>query len=250
MFQCQFLFSQCISVELSVTWTMGVDIFNKDSTVSIPMLNITYRNNCNTNYYFFKVSPNRDIGMSFADMIQYYEPIDDKEIAKTSCGKGTIENYNVIIGRVPWYKVGWEAFNDTTDYKNRFFSESINYWLNNIYTYFYQPIDYTDYEKLLPLAFEPSSVTPENILDIFNHQFVFVKSGETHIDTYNLIGFKLVEGCFTFLTAQNEIKNYVLGPGIDGLGYLEIELPEVVGEYQLYSGAFNTNKVTVCFGER
>ena len=30
----------------------------------------------------------------------------------------------------------------------------------------------------------------------------------------------------------------------------ELELPEIVGEYQLYSGAFNTNKVTVCFGER
>ena len=50
----------CISIELSVTWKMGYDNFNKDSTVSIPILNIAYRNNCNGNYYFLKVSESKD----------------------------------------------------------------------------------------------------------------------------------------------------------------------------------------------
>jgi len=55
--QTNSIFSQCISIELSITWETGYDIFKKDSIVEIPSLNITYRNNCDTNYYFFKVSP-------------------------------------------------------------------------------------------------------------------------------------------------------------------------------------------------
>jgi hypothetical protein len=251
LLQSQSLFSQCISIELSVTWERGGDIFKKDSAVSTPILNITYRNNCNTNYYFFKASPSRDVSMAFnASLHHFNKPIDYQQNVKSSCKRGARGNFNVIMGNIPWYKKGWEALNDSIDHNKRLSSEPINFWLNNIYAYFCSPIDYTDYEKFLPLAFESSDITPENILGLFNDQFVFLKPGETHIDTYNLIGFKLVEGCFTFIIDQKEIKDYVLGPGIDGFGIMEIELPAVVGEYQLFSGAFNTNKVTVCFGEK
>lgn len=58
--QVQIVFAQCISVELSVTWEAGYDIFEKDSMIHIPKLHIIYRNNCNTNYYFLKISENRD----------------------------------------------------------------------------------------------------------------------------------------------------------------------------------------------
>jgi hypothetical protein len=93
-----------------------------------------------------------------------------------------------------------------------------------------------------------SDITPENIISGFiKDQFVFLKSGETYIDTYNLIGFKLVEGCFTFMIDSEDIKDYVIGIGQETE---EFELPAIVGEYSLYSGAFNTNKVTVCFGDR
>jgi hypothetical protein len=54
------LFPQCISIELSVIWKMEYDIFNRDSMVNTPILNITYRNNCDVNYYFFKASPKKD----------------------------------------------------------------------------------------------------------------------------------------------------------------------------------------------
>jgi len=97
--------------------------------------------------------------------------------------------------------------------------------------------------------FEPEDLLPENIiLDPVKDQFVFLKPNEIHTDTYNLVAYKIVEGCFTFFIKRKEIKNYVATykDEIDQ----EIELPEIVGEYHRYSGAFNTNKVTVCFGER
>jgi hypothetical protein len=254
--QSQSLFSQCISVELSVTWEMGFDIFKKDSAISIPMLNITYRNNCDTNYYFFKVSSKREgepMMIYIASLHPFNKSIDYQQRAKVSCGRYTNENFNVIMGRTPRYNAYWEAFRDTADYHNKHYGEFVNSWLNNIYEYIY-PIDYTDYEKLLPFDFKPSDITPENILGFFNNQFVFLKSGETHIDTYNLIGFKLVEGCFTFIIDQKEIKDYILAHDYDSVNDItslpEVELPAVVGEYQLFSGAFNKNKVTVCFGEK
>ena len=48
------------------------------------------------------------------------------------------------------------------------------------------------------------------------------------------------------MTYKNTIENYVLT--YDHI--TKLELPAIVGEYQLYSGGFNTNKVTVCFGYR
>jgi len=246
--QVQSLFSQCISVELSITWEMGFNLFKKDSVMSIPILNITYRNYCNTNYYFFKASTNDRVWMGCGFHSNHYGTTEAKR-ALSSCGSGTGEKFNVIMGGEPWYRTGWTAFNDTVDYTNSHF-QFVNCSLNNIYEYFYPPKDYSKYEKLLPFYFIPSNVTIENILGFYNDQFVFLKPEETHIDTYNLIGFKLVEGCYTFLIAQDEIKDYVAGINPDAPGGLEIPLPSVVGEYQLYSGGFNTNKVTVCFGEK
>jgi len=250
-----FLFPQCISIELSVTWKMGYDLFKKDSVMSIPYLNITYRNSCNTNYYF-KVSSRKNVGMTallyHANHIGVH--VDTQAIAKAACGKGVGKNFNVIMQKSTWYgNDSWKAFNDTIDfytYESAYEScFDINSSLNAIYEYFYPPIDYDEIKK--PLYFVPSDITPENISgSVIKNNFVFLQPEETHIDTYNLIGFKLVEGCFTFLFDQNTIEDYVEGPGIGGYGTLKIPLPPVVGEYHLYSGSFNTNKVTVCFGEK
>jgi hypothetical protein len=251
LLQGKSLFPQCISIELSVTWEMGFDIFEKDYVMSIPILNIIYRNNWNTNCYFFKVSPKKDGVGSMAGcrgLLQYDEP-DDKKLAMASCGRYANEHFNVIMGSVPFSNAIWKVFRDTADYNNeQYFGAACG--LENIYKYLF-PVNLSNYEKLLPVAFKPSDITPENILNsIIKDKFVFLKAGETHIDTYNLIGFKLVEGCFTFIIDKNAIKDYVLCDGMDGLGILEIALPAVIDDYQLYSGKFNTNKVTVCFGER
>jgi hypothetical protein len=246
--QVNCVFSQCISIELSITWEMGHDIFKKDSAVNIPILNITYRNNCNTNYYFFKVSPRKDEStMVMCLALRQYEDHDYLKRAKSHLNY-TEQHFNVIMGGEPWYNAGWKICNDAVDYHKEYSFESIECCLKEIYDYIYLK-NYSDYEIKMPYYFVPSDITPENILgSIINNQFVFLKPGEIHVDTYNLIGFKLVEGCFTFIIDQEEIRNYVESPQLNGVQ--KIKLPSVVGEYQLYSGAFNTNKVTVCFGEK
>jgi len=255
-FQGQFLFSQCISIELSITWEMGHHIFEKDSILNIPKLNITYRNNCDTNYYFFNVSgkDNKDMVQCFA-MINY-DTFDLLEIAKSHWNY-TYENFNVKIGERPRYNEGWKIdngskklFNDPNFNEQAFLrNSSVNCDVNEIYIYLYSESNEYKPPKKNHKYFEPSILTPENIISgSVQDQFIFLKPNETHVETYNLFAFQVVEGCFTFLIDQKEIKNYVLT--FDGKNTHEFELPEIVGEYLRYSGAFNTNKVTVCFGEQ
>jgi hypothetical protein len=228
---------------------MKNDIFVRDSVVSTPILNITYRNNCNTNYYFFKRSPKKDdrAMVMHRGLLQY--PDDDLLKRAKSYRRFTNQNYNVIMGQGPYCDAYWNIFNDTVAYNNIFFSEeNINLYIENIY-------DYINFENYLKISrfdiFRQSDVTPENILldSTVNEYFVFLEPKQIHIDTYNLIAFKIVEGCFTFIIRPNEIENYVIVRA-DFIERQEYKLPTVVGEYHLYSGDFNTNKVTVCFGER
>jgi len=240
------LFPQCISIELSVIWEMKKDIFNEDSVVNTPFLNIIYRSNCDTNYYFFKVSPRKDgQSMVFYPGLLQYQDGDYIERAK-QYGNYRNLDFNVIMGKEPWGNAGWQIYRDTADFHKGYISkESINLCLETIYTYLYAENITTEYSQLHS-AFETSDITPENILG--NYQFVFLKPKEAHLDTYNLIGFKLVEGCFTFIIEKEIIEDYVLVH--ENFASKEVKLPIIVGEYQLYSGSFNTNKVTVCFGER
>jgi len=270
LLQEQSVLSQCISIELSVTWETGYDIFQKDSVVDIPKLNIIYRNNCTVDYYFLKVSESRDglpklpcvvlVHPSFRgpdESLRWHnnfferakESIND---AKKYHGSKN-ENFHVIIGGEPLYINSWEVSRNTIDTFKNYSHDLINCDLSKVYNYIYY--ENNDEEKvIMKLCFESSDITPENITDSLKDKFVFVKSGATFIDIYNLIGFKLIEGCFTFYVHQNDIKNYVLNLQWDSVNKenmeQKLELPEVVGEYQRYSGAFNTNKVTVCFGNK
>jgi len=254
--QWQMLFSQCISVELSVIWEMKSDIFMEGSIVNVPKLSITYRNNCNTNYYFLKVSENRSETPSLLCLSSLHpsqEKLDSEQIKKKLHGKYAKQNFNVIIGQKPEYANHWWLQNDSI---NTFEERLVNCHLRSIYEYIYEKINQQSVDKREPLKywFEPEDILPENILSSVKDQFVFLKAGESHTDIYNLLGFKLVEGCFTFAVYKNTIENYVLTTLYDSENekykHQESELPTIVGDYQLYSGAFNTNKVTVCFGDR
>ena len=270
MLQCQLLFSQCISIELSVTWEMKTDILNKDSIVNTPILNIMYRNNCNGNYYFLKVSESKDSLPRIYCGICYF-PSDEKpdcyKTMKYWAKRNTNQNFNIHIRGLPRYGSWWKVYPDTLDITKAHSPDVVECGLESLN----ECISCNNNLDSLKMRydpkgrFEPSDVLPENILDSVSDQFVFLKSGEVFVDTYNLVAFKIIEGCYTFYIDQEDIKNYVIysemlfdennyiiNQGIKTGKYVEhnLELPDVVGEYQLYSGAFKTNKVTVCFGER
>ena len=244
LLQGHFLFSQCINVELSVTWEEGSDIFQKDSLVDIPKLNITYSNICDINYYFFKVSPRSD-GRPMVICYAMFQQEDNDSLkrAMPSYNNYANQNFNVIIGGKPLYDAGWKISSDTANYHRKLSIEPVECYLEEIYQYLYP--DHLDKAIEKYLNFVPN-LSPENIISgSVKDLFVFLKPGEIFIETYNLIGFKLVEGCYTFIIGQDRIEDYVIFSLHD-----TPKLPAIVGEYQLYSGNFNKNKVTVCFGER
>jgi hypothetical protein len=260
--QVQNSFSQCISIELSVTWELGHDIFIKDSILSNPKLHITYRNNSTDNYYFRKVS--RSLGdlpilvCAILDNVRRSEYLSQNYFKRIKLrGKYFNQNFNVIIRENSNFGDNWYVYNDTIDFYNKPHSfESANCYLQRVsdfYRYKNDPICFLIEEEHF-YKFNPSDLLLENILGTINDKFVFLKSGEIFIDTYNLIGFQYIGGCFTFYIGLNEIKSYVLFNAYDSVLKKfvdkEHELPEIVGEYLRYSGSFNTNKVTVCFGEQ
>jgi len=255
--QWQMLFSQCLNVKLSVIWEMESDILKEDSIVNVPKLSITYHNNCTTNYYFLKLSKNRGETPWFRCAVLTNPPrekLNSEDIKKKLFDKYVNQNFNVTIGKEPAaYAYYWWLHNDSI---NMFEERLVNCNLESIYEYIYEKINPHYVNKREPFKhwFEPEDILPENISNFVKDQFVFLKAGESYTDTYNLIGFKLVEGCFTFILPKNTIENYILTTQYDleneKYKYQELELPAVIGEYQLFSGAFNTNKVTVCFGEK
>ena len=257
-FQALTMFSQSISVELSVTWEKGYDIFKKDSMVSVPKLQITYRNISNTNYYFSKISDSRD-GLPMmpwggsihpGDLQEYLLWRDDYyRRAKTHLNYVN-EHFHVRIGGWPSFSPGWEAIPDSLKYVNEREIAIINDNLADIYEYMFHS-NSIEYEEK-KIYFSPSDIAPENILCVVKNQFVFLKPDEIYVDTYNLIGFKIVEGCFSFAINQSAFRDYVLVQPTwknDKSYWLEqtAKLPVKVGEYHLYSGSFFTNTVTVNF---
>ena len=276
LFLMQSLFSQCISIELSVTWEISNDIFCKDTMKNIPMLHITYRNNCASDYYFLKVSDNKNslppigCGIMFHYPDEYYLYPNYLKRAKSHQNYAN-QDFKVRIGGGLFYLNSWDILNDTVDFYNVHADAVVSCDLQDIYEYICRVEKFEDNTKRTPegamkLEFEPEDLYPENLLNSAGDRFLLIKSGETYTDTYNLVAFQIVEGCYTFFIAQEDIKDYVLYTEtiftdkdwtINEKGEItvknieqKLELPPVVGEYQLYSGGFNTNKVTVCFGEK
>jgi hypothetical protein len=269
--QWQMLLSQCISVELSITWEMENHIYYKDTMVNLPKLNITYRNNCDSNYYFLKVSNSKDSFPSFGCLITHYpsnEKPDCHQKINYNAKRYTNQILNVGITKYQRYQIYgtyWSIYSDSFD-TNASYPAWVECALQDIHECIRNDNNLTAMWGP-KWQFEPQDVLPENILDSVSDQFVFLKSGEIFTDTYNLVAFQIIEGCYTFVIDQEDIKNYVLSsetihadegyPVMNQKGEItiktiwhELELPTVVGEYQLYSGTFNTNKVTVCFGEK
>ncbi|MDR1114930.1 MAG: hypothetical protein LBL33_02040 [Tannerella sp.] len=257
-FQVPIVFAQCISVELSVTWETGYNIFKKDTAIYIPKLRITYRNLSSNSYYFLKVSGGKGElpEMPYAGSVhpsnfdEYLRWRDDYFGKAKSHNNYANQNFHVRIGGTPLYNDSWYVHSDTLDYHKEYEIDFINSELADIYEYIFRNSNIKYVEK--DLYFSPLDITPKNILGAVKSQFVFLKPNEVHIDTYNLIGFKLVEGCFTFMLNQNGFKSYVLVQPIwDNKQSLwveqKMELPIKVGEYHLYSGSFFTNSVKVDF---
>lgn len=122
--------------------------------------------------------------------------------------------------------------------------------LNNIYTDIYNRFypEFIDEKN----NFYEEDITEYNILKKFRDRFVFLKPKETFVAKFNLIGFQLVGGNFTFQLDSVKSLNYVNVelPKEDKYAkseYKQKKLPQKVGEYELFTGDFVSNKTSVYF---
>ncbi|GHT25944.1 hypothetical protein AGMMS4957_21310 [Bacteroidia bacterium] len=129
--------------------------------------------------------------------------------------------------------------------------------LDNIYNYIYWNY-YSEQQKAeqnnkKQLWHYPSDITQDTIMNNSIDKFVFLQSGETYVDKYNLIGFQITGGTFTFQMDDTKSLDYVeMEPVKKADGTYESpnptkQLPQKVGEYKLFTGEFLTNRVSVQF---
>ena len=252
----QFVYSQKISIDLSVKWENGSVVFNQDSIISIPELQVTYRNNSSDDYYFLKVSSNKKGYplLPWGTLLQYpieeYINPDYLKRAK-SYGSYSNKNYRVMIGGSPLYSNGWIVYSDMLcSIAEAQEINVINDALANIYYYLYsqqygEDINYK-------LYFSEEEIGNKDIADNAKKAFVFLGANETYTEVYNLIAFHEVEGNFTFQLNIDKSFDYVLTDPIwdkEQAKYIEkrIILPKRIGKYKLYSGTFISNKISIAF---
>lgn len=235
-------------------------IFKEDSIVYTPKLNITYYNKSELNYYFLKISNSMYGSPSILDSYLLQYPIEDflhPNYLKRAqlCSNYANEKFNVIIGRYqPTYGDYWEIYSDTVDMETEEGSEDIiNHELSDIYEYIYRSNKNYNKNNIDKTYFTKEEITTENLLNTVNDRFVFLKSRGYYTETFNLVGFALAKGCYTFRIArQKNFFSYVLtGSYRDENQSLYIdtsaELPIEVGEYKLYSGEVSSNEITITF---
>lgn len=242
------LFSQCISIELSICWKKESPPFSlKENDCCIPYLHITYRNNSSDALYFLKISQsvnNSPLFIRSGPFVNNY-PI--------QYGNYSNKQFVVDIGDPSHYLNTWEVIPDTLYLKEEHEISIINDDLYDVYKHLYNNhLDSdSDSSGKIKLHYYVSDIKPKVILNKFKDKFVFLKAGEIYVDTYNLIGFKLLKGSYSFEIAP-DLPSYVLTTPIWDKNqskyiYIKSALPQLVGEYKLYSGNFNSNKISITF---
>lgn len=81
---------------------------------------------------------------------------------------------------------------------------------------------------------------------------VFLKPGETYIQSFDLTGFYIIGGSYEFIIDKEKIENFVEISSVWDESqkrwfYKKDYLPLLVNGYKLYSGEIKTNKLSILF---
>lgn len=256
--------SQNISVELSIHWQIGKCIFNEDSMMNTPMLNIVYRNNSNENIYFKKISlPDRvslpRTGYSMLLQYPYEEWLNPnwRKRAESSLEMSPFfinKSYRVVIDNYQAYSESWYIVNEADTCAEECVDDIINDCISNIHEFIYHKKYPGRFRLSEKHQFTKDNLSEDSILIANRNYFVFLRPDETYTDTFNIVAFQLLKGSYTFEVGNNSIPDFVWDEFIwDDIQqkYIEqkVKLPNKVGEYHLYSGSFFSNSVTVDFSK-
>ena len=237
-------YSQPVSIELSIEWKHNMH-YKKYRVSDIPFLKITYRNKSDSPLYFFKMAKSKTVfpnimmgrNMNFSKKeIKYLKHIFDYS-------KG---QYVVSLAGPPFKNLKWEILPDSVNPKSPHEISGINDFVSGVYSYLSKNKFNLGEEP--PLDFTETDIDEKGIFGKLKDSFVFLDIVGEYAESYNLIGFQLVGGNFSFSIDLDTLSNFVYAdPYWDELKhhweYKIIELPSKVDKYSLYSGTFSSNKV-------
>ncbi|MCL2598203.1 MAG: hypothetical protein FWD66_11270 [Paludibacter sp.] len=258
------IYAQDVSIEFSIEWKNKIDFpFSElqGRDVKPAYLHITYRNLSSEPLFFMRVSSGH-AGfplLPYVAMDNYGRMLTPYELF-TKYRNYSKDNYIVEISQTAvTFTHGWSLEYDTTNvyepHEMPYANQNLAYIYNYITKQYYPDVPYPHKYRadgMIQDSHNPQDITKDSIKGNSHDEFIYMEPGEVYIDTYNLIGFQLIGGNFTFELITKKSEDYI---------YLEtpleevkktrrmrtMKLPDYVGKYKLFTGEFLTNKLTVYF---
>jgi len=246
LFFCE-SYGQNLSIELSIEWKYEEsDINSKLNSNNIPYLEIRYNNLTNDSIYLPKIYNNSFPLFPAGALMGYHKPYKIEEI-KSSYSN---ENNTVLIGGMPISNNKlWVVLADSviSSEDEEYEVGEINQILSDIYeiVFHFNECNMISYNQI-------TDIKESQIFGELKEDFIFLLPGSKHIEYYNLSGFKLIGGNYSFALSINEINDFLFTSSTwnnekDKWELKEVKLPEKVGGYHLYSGGFYTNEIKITF---
>jgi hypothetical protein len=207
---------------------------------------ISYRNNTDIPLYCLSVSNNNfgfpNLNGSGIEFVNSYDDL-------TNIYNFSKNNYSVLIGGLPHYLKSWSIDYDTIIQDSPHEINTINDVISNIYENILK-IEISQTETPAVLNFNEIEINENDIISKLSDNFIFLNAGEKYTDSYNLVGFQILGGSYNFGVNCDSLNSFVYTDPVwdkkqEKWIFKKTSLPPKVGDYNLYSGSFYSNNVSV-----
>lgn len=249
------LHAQDVSINLSIRWEDAPYIFNSDSIVSSPRLVVSYKNDSDRDLYFLKIPrkkyrlprfPCGDLPHYIAYKEQDYTAPKSQIWYKKFNGK----KFVVDLAISKHLTGGWWVWPENMIKEGEFEIPEIDCMLSDITEFIVKKFHGGWGNTLYSPYFDLADITEEALASVSEKNFCFLRAGETKEDVYDITALWMVEGIFEFRIINEKFPdNVVVGENphnLRSVGY-PTKLPDRVGDYQLYSGEFKYDPLTITF---
>lgn len=240
------LFAQSVSIDLSIELkNLETKICDNNKINIKPYLNLNYKNNSSEPLYFFKIIDK----FYFSTGAMYCNNSKKRNKCLNDITYHENNNYKVILSGTMFTSCS-SIFQEDFDFNQKEMEmDIINDEIQKVYRNILK--DTIDQKRFF---FDKNKVIPteSKIMAELKDYVVFLKPGETYIQTFDLTGFYIIGGTYEFIIDKEKMENYIETRSIwdesKNRGMREQEyLPAVVNGYKLFSDKIKTNTVKIKF---
>lgn len=253
------VFSQDVSINLSILWKRCPNIFVKDSVSTYPLLIVTYSNLSENKYYFKKVADSRLGFPRTYKGTEMYFPEGRPNLEYLAKTHGDYSDKKMMVCLNHWHQ-SWtsfvEVFEESTyeciikkkDENTEYCIDQINDELTNIYNYLIRrKLDKSEINdnflsnsQAKRMMDSMSVVIKEN-----KDRFVFLEPFETQTDTIDLSAFSECGGEYHFELLSDCLSPFLPVYSKPKRDYIDTLMPKEIDGYELYHGIVFTNDVSI-----